>query len=133
MDGRAGVQKAEVADVHEALGEDMPQEPAEHLQAVEVGSAEAWPAHFAVGKGDRALRARAKTAVSDGALEDRGGEGGEGGVAVRIRLTVEVPGDRPDLARAVLQQTGLAHLCFEERTGEGGEGFHRPREVGSGG
>ena len=111
----------------------MLQEPAEKLHAVEVGSAEACTAHFAVGKGDRAILERDNTAVRDGDLEDIGGEVGEGGVAVMIRLTVDVPGDGPALGLDVLQPAGLAHLCFEERTVDGGEGFHRHIEVGSGG
>src|SRR5262249_13308583 len=111
----------------------MLQEPAEKLHAVEVGSAEAWTAHFSVGKGDCAILERDNTAVSDGDLEDIGGEVGEGGVAGMIRLTVYVPGDGPDVGLDVLQQASLAHLCFEERTVDGGEGFHRHIEVGSGG
>ena len=72
-------------------------------------------------------------AVGDGDLEDIGGEGGEGGVAVVLGLTVDVPGDRPDLGGDGLQQSGLAHLFFAERTGDGGEGFDRDKEVGAGG
>ena len=48
-------------------------------------------------------------------------------------LTVDVPGDGPDLGIEVLQQAGLAHLFFEERAVDGGEGFHGDKEVGSGG
>jgi hypothetical protein len=54
-------------------------------------------------------------------------------MAVVIGLTVDVPGDRPDLRIDLLQQIGLAHGFFEERTVDGGEGFDRDKEVGAGG
>ena len=38
-DGTAGMEKAEVADFHEAVGQDMLEEPAEKLHDVEVGGA----------------------------------------------------------------------------------------------
>ena len=71
--------------------------------------------------------------VGDGDLEDIGGEGGEGGVAVVIGLTVDIPGDGPDLGVDVLQQSGVAHLFFEDGAGDGGEGFDGDKEVGAGG
>ena len=132
-DGTAGMEKAEVADFHEAIGQDMLEEPAEKLHDVEVGGAWAGTAHFPVGEGDRAVRERDDAAVGDGDLEDIGGEVGEGGVAVVIGLTVDVPGDGPDLGVDVLQQSGLAHVFFEERAVDGGEGFDGDKEVGSGG
>ena len=50
-----------------------------------------------------------------------------------LRLTVDVPGDGPDLGIDVLQQAGLAHVCFEEGAVDGGEGFDGDKEVGAGG
>ena len=76
---------------------------------------------------------RDEAAVGDGDLEDIGGEGGEGGVAVVIGLTVDVPGDGPDLGVDVLQQAGVAHVFFEEGAVDGGEGFDGDKEVGAGG
>ena len=55
-DGTAGMEKAEVADFHKAIGQDMLEEPAEKLYAVEAGGAEAGTAHFPGGEGDRAVR-----------------------------------------------------------------------------
>src|SRR5439155_12155914 len=72
-------------------------------------------------------------AVGESNPEDRGGEGGEGGVAVALRLTVDVPGDGPDLGVEMLQQSGLAHVGLAERAGDGGEGFHGDKAVRSGG
>ena len=132
-DGTAGMEKAEVADFHEAIGQDVLEEPAEKLHDVEVGGAWACTAHFPVGEGDRAVLERDDAAVGDSDLEDIGGEVGEGGVAVVIGLTVDVPGDGPDLGVDVLQQSGLAHLFFEERAVDGGEGFDGDKEVGAGG
>ena len=54
-------------------------------------------------------------------------------MSVVIGLTVDVPGDSPDLGGDVLQQSGVAHLFFEERTVDGGEGFDGDKEVGAGG
>ena len=120
-------------DFHEAIGQDVLKEPAEKLHDVEVGSAGAGTADFPVGEGDRAVRERHNAAVGDGDLEDIGGEGGEGGVAVVVGLTVDVPGDGPDLGVDVLQQAGVAHLFFEEGAVDGGEGFDGDKEVGAGG
>ena len=111
----------------------MLEEPAEKLHDVEVGGAEAGTAHFPVGEGDRAVREADKTVVGDGDLEDIGGEVGEGGVAVVVGLTVDIPGDGPDLRIDVLQQTGVAHIFFEEGAVDGGEGFDGDKEVGPGG
>jgi hypothetical protein len=91
------MEKAEVADFHEAIGQDVLKEPAEKLHAVEVGSAEAGTAHFPVGEGDGVVREAHETVVGDGDFEDIGSEVGESRVAVVIGLTMDVPGDGPDL------------------------------------
>ena len=122
-----------MTDFPKAIGQDMLEESAEKLDGVEMGRTWAGTAHFPVGEGDRAVRERDDTAVGDGDFEDRQGEGGEGGVAVVMGLTVDVPGDRPDLGGDVLQQSGLVDGFFEERTVDRGEGFDRDKAVGSGG
>jgi len=122
-----------VADFHNAMWQDMLEEPAEKRHDVELGGAAACTAHFPGGKGDGAVREAHETVGRDGDLEDIRGEGGASGVAVVLRLTVDMPGDGPDLGIDVLQQASLAHLCFEERTGDGGERFNRNQEVGAGG
>ena len=111
----------------------MLEEPAEKLHDVELGGAEACTAHFPVGKGDGAVREAHETVVRDGDLEDIRGEVGESGVAVVLSLTVDIPGDGPDLGIDVLQQASLEHVFFEERTVDGGERFNRNQEVGAGG
>jgi hypothetical protein len=75
------------------------------------------------------VRERDKAAVGEGDLKNRGGKGGAGRVAVVGGLTVDVPGDGPDLGGAVLQQAGVAHLVFEEGARDGGEGCDRDKEV----
>jgi hypothetical protein len=107
--------------------------PAEKLHDVEVGSAWAGTAHVTVGEGARALLERDNAAMGDGNPEDVRGEGGEGGVAVVVGLTVDVPRDGPDLGGDVLQQSGLAYVFFEQSAGDGGEGFDGEQEGGSGG
>jgi hypothetical protein len=131
-DGTAGMEQAEMPDFHNAIGEDVLEEPAEQLPDVEVRGAWAGTAHFAGSEGDRAVRERDDTLGGDGTLEDIRGEGGEGGVAVVMRLTVDVPGDHPDLGVDRLSEPRLAHLCFEERTGDGRERFDRDKAVRSG-
>ena len=120
-------------DFHKAIGPDMLKEPAEKRHDVEVGGAWAGTPHFTVGEGDRAVRERDNAAIGDGDPEDIRGEGGEGGVAVVIGLTVDVPRDGPDLGIDVLQQATVAHLFFEEGAVDRGEGFNRDKEGGAGG
>jgi len=127
------MEKAEVADFHKAIGQDVLEEPPEKLHDVEVGGAEACTAHFTVSEGDGTAREDNETVVGDGDLEDIRGEVGEGGVSVVPRLTVDVPRDGPDLWVDVVQQSGLGHVFFEDGAVDGGEGFDRDKEVGSGG
>ena len=132
-DGTTGVEKAEVADFHKAMWQDMLEEAAEKLHDVELGGAEACTAHWPGGKGAGAVREAHETVGREGDLADRRGEGGASGGAVVLRLTVDIPGDGPDLGSAGLQQASLAHVFFAERTGDGGERLNRPQAVGAGG
>jgi hypothetical protein len=127
------MEKAEVADFHEAIGQDVLEEPPEKLHDVEVGGAEACTAHFTVSEADGTAREANETVVGDGDLEDIRGEVGEGGVSVVPRLTVDVPRDGPDLWVEVVQQSGLVHVFFEDGAVDGGEGFDGDKEVGPGG
>jgi hypothetical protein len=54
-------------------------------------------------------------------------------VSVVIGLTLDVPGDGPDLWGKVLQQSGLAHVFLKKSAGERGEGCDGDKEVSSGG
>src|SRR5437660_11990424 len=110
----------------------MLEEPAEKLDGVEVGGAGARPAHFPVGESDRTVREADDALVGEGDPENRGGKGGEGGVAVVMGPTMDIPGHSPDLWVDVLQQASVAHGFFEERAGDGCEGFDGDKEVGSG-
>ena len=130
-DGTAGMEQAEVPDFHKAFGQDVLEEPAEKLHDVELGRAEAGTAHFPGGEGDGTVHEAHDAAVGDGNFEDVGSEGGEGGGAVGLCLTVDIPGDSPDLGIDVLQQSGVLHGFFEERTVDGGERFDRHKEVGA--
>jgi hypothetical protein len=131
-DRTAGMEQAKVADVHEAVREHVQEEPAEKLSSVECGGASACTAYFAGGDRDRAVREADEALGGDGHPADRGGEGGAGGVAVGLCLTVAMPGDGPGLRLALLSQTGVAPVFFAERTGDGGERFDRAKDVGSG-
>jgi hypothetical protein len=127
------MEKAEVAHFLQALRQDMLEEAAEKLHDVEVGGAQASTAHFPVGKGDRAVFERDDAVVGDGYLKDIGSEIGKGRVAMGIGLTVDVPGDGPDLRLNLPQETGMVHLVFEEGTVDGGERFDGDKEIGAGG
>ena len=96
-DGTAGVEKAKMPDFLKAIGQDMLEEPADKFDAVELSGAEAGTAEFPVGEGDDAVLQTDDTAVGDGDFEDIGSEVFEGGRAIVIGLTVDVPGDGPDL------------------------------------
>lgn len=104
---------------HDALRPEVLEEPAEQLHGVEGGGAEACAAHFPGGEGDRAVRERNDAAVGDGDLEDRGGAGGEGRVAVGGGLAVAVPVGVPDQWGDLCQQSILVHSFFAERAGNG--------------
>ncbi len=122
-----------MADFHETVRYDMLQEPADTFDDVKVGSASAGTAHCPVGEGAHAVREADEPVVGDGDLEARGGEGGAGGVAMVLGLTVDVPGHGPHLGIDVLQQSGLAHGVFEEGAVHEREGFDGDQEGGAGG
>jgi hypothetical protein len=132
-DGTAGMEHAAVADFHQAFGPDVREEAAEQLHDVELGSAEAGPAHVPGGAGDGTVQEAHEAAVGEGHLADGGSAGGAGGVAVVLCLTVAMPGDRPPLGSAVLQQSGVRHGFCAERTGDGGERVDRHQDVGASG
>jgi len=118
-EGTAGMEHADLPDFHTAIGPDRREEPAETRHDVEVGSAWACPAHLTGGKSDRAVLATDNPWGGEGNPADRGSEGGAGGVAVVLRLPVDVPGEGPDLGGEGLQESGWAPLGFAERTGDG--------------
>ena len=97
----------------------MLEEPADKLDDVQVCGAEACTAHFPGGERDRVVREADDVFVRDGDLEDIGGKGGEGGMAVVMGLRVDVPGDGPGLGIDLLQETGLAHVFFEQSAVDG--------------
>ena len=96
------MKKTEMPDFHKAIGQDVLEKPAEKLHDVKVHGAGACTANFTVGKRDRAVLEADDTLVRDGDSEDIGGEVGAGGVTVGLRLTVDIPGDGPDLGGEVL-------------------------------
>jgi len=110
------MQKAEVTDFHEALREHGLAEPAEQLDDVKGGGSWACTAGCTVGDG-MVLESH-ETSIGDGAPEDRGGEGGAGGVARGTGLRVDGPGDVPTLWSDILQPSGLVHLFFAEGSGD---------------
>ena len=102
-DGTAGREPAAVPDFHAAVRQDVRQEPAEKLSGVQGRGAEACTAHFPGGESDRAVREAAEALVSESNRADSGGQRGEGGMAVGMGLTLDMPGEGPDLWIAVRQ------------------------------
>src|SRR5262249_36658836 len=96
-EGTAGMEQAAVADLHEAVGQDMLEEPVDKRHDVKVRGAEACTTNLTVGDGDGAVCEADEAWVGDGAPEDIGGEGGEGSVSVGIGPTMDMPGEGPDL------------------------------------
>ena len=127
------MEKTAGADFHAAVRQDVLQEPAETLHDVQGGGAWACAAHFPGGEGDGTVLEAHDAPVGESGLEDRGGEGGAGGVAVRSGLTMPVPGEGPALGVALLQQTSVAPLFFAERPGDGREGCDGAKAGGAGG
>ena len=60
------MEKAEVADFHEAIGQDVLKEPAEKLHDVKVSGAWAGTANFTGGEGDSAVLEADDALVGDG-------------------------------------------------------------------
>ena len=79
------------------------------------------------------VREAHEAAVGESDRADRRGEGREGGVAVVMGLTVDVPGEGPGLGSDVRQPSGVAHGVFAEGAGEGGKGVDRDTDGGTGG
>lgn len=108
-----------MTDCHEAIGQDVLEEPAEKFHSVEVGGTWACTSRFTVDEGDGTVFEAHDTSVGNSNPEDIGGEVWQGGVSVVIGLTVDVPGDSPDLGVDVLQQSGGAHLLFPQGAVDG--------------
>jgi hypothetical protein len=113
------MQKAEVAHLHEASGQDVLEEPAYTLEDVEAGGARAGTARFAGGEGDGALLEADDAAVGDSDFEDLRREVCEGGVTVWVGLTRHIPGRCPDLRRDLFKLASFAHLLCEDGAVEG--------------
>jgi hypothetical protein len=122
-----------MADFHDAVRHDMVQEPAETRDGVKGRGAEAGTAHCPGGAGDEVVLQTDQTVVGDGDREAIRSEGGESGRAMVMGLTVDVPGDAPDLRVDGLEQASLAHRVFTARAGDGGERCHGHQAVGAGG
>ena len=111
----------------------MLEEAADKLDGVETGGTLSIAAGFTIREGDGAVLEGDDTAVGDGDSKDIGGEVFKGGGAVGIGLTVDIPGDVPDLWIDQVEEAGALHLLFEDGAVDGREGFNGDKEVGSGG
>ena len=130
-DGTAGLAHAAVPDCHTAVGPDGREAAAEQRQDVERGRAEAGPAHWPGGAGAGTVQQAHEAAVGDGHGADGGRAGGAGGGAVGLGLPMAMPGERPPLGSAGLQQAGVRPGCCAARTGEGGARFARHQAGGA--
>jgi hypothetical protein len=119
-DGTARVEKAEVADFHETVRQDLLEEAADKCHDIELGGAEACTPHFPVGERARTVCEAHEAGVGDGHRKAIRSEIGEGSVAMVIGLTVNVPGDGPNLRIHLLQQTGMVR--YPLKAGQQGVG-----------
>jgi hypothetical protein len=127
------MEKAEMAAFHAAVRQDMWEDPADKLYGLKGRGAEAGTAYFPGGDGDGTVCEAYDAAVGDRNPEDLGGEGGAGGVAMVIGLTVDVPGHGPHPGLDVLQPSGVAPVVFEAGAGDEGEGLDGDKAAGAGG
>lgn len=65
FESTAGVHEAEVPALHQAIGEDMLEEPTEKLQSIEARGASTCPTGCAGGEGHGPVRKRDETAAGD--------------------------------------------------------------------
>jgi hypothetical protein len=130
-DGTAGVHKAQVPALHNAVRHDMLEESAEKLEDIALGGARSGPAGFAGGESAGAVFARDEAAVGEGDRADRGGKVLAGGMAVWMGLAVDMPVGMPDPGVEALHKTGVGPLVFEDRPGEGREGCDGDKEGGA--
>jgi hypothetical protein len=72
MDSTASRPKAEVADVHKAIGQAMLEEAPDKLRGFEVGGSWACTSWFTVGEGHGAVLERDDAAVGDSDFKDLG-------------------------------------------------------------
>lgn len=118
-EGSVGVHHAAVSDLHDAIGQDRREAPAETLHGVEGGGAGACTAGLTGGAGNGAILEAHATAGGDGDRADRRGEVGAGRVAVGGGLAVRMPGGFPDQGVDGGQEISVVHLLCEDGAVEG--------------
>lgn len=131
-DGTAGVHKAEVTDLHEALGQDMLEESADKVDGIELGGTLPCTSGFTICESDGAVLEGDDTTIGDGDFEDIGGEVFERYGPIWIGLAVDIPGDFPALWVDVVEESSALHLLFEDGLVDGRECFNGDKEVVSG-
>jgi hypothetical protein len=95
--------KAEMTDFHEALGQNVLQEPADTLDDVKSGGSRSSTSRFAVGDGDGTVVESHETPGGDGDPKDIRGEVWEGCIAIGTGLRVDIPRDIPEVWIEVIQ------------------------------
>jgi len=132
-DGRGWVEEAVVADLHEAFGQDMLEEPADELEGTESHGSPSVAVGLLVAEEYGIVFHLQDSAVGDGDAEDIGGEVLDRVRAVSHGLGVDDPGHVPKLGADLAQEPCLFHLIPELDSEEDGEGFDREEEVEVGG
>ena len=91
----------------------MLEEPAEKFDGIELGNTLPGTSRFTIRKGHDAVLEGDDTAIGDSDPEDIGGEVFKGGGAVGIGLTMDIPGDVPDLWIDAVEEPGALHLLLK--------------------
>ena len=128
-EGRGWIEEAVVADLHEAFGQDMLEEPADELEGTESHGSPSVAVGLLVAVEYGIVFHLQDSAVGDGDAEDIGGEVLDGVRAISHGLGVDDPGHVPDLGADLAQEPCLFHFIPELDSEEGGEGFNREEEV----
>jgi hypothetical protein len=103
-DGGGGVEEAVVADLHEAFGEHMLEEPADELERSECHGSPSVGVGLFVTEEYGIVFYLQDSVVGDSDAEDIGGEVLDRVRAVSHSLGVDVPGDVPDLGADLMQK-----------------------------
>jgi len=132
-DGGSRVEEAIVADLHEAFGQDMLEEPSNELEGAEGHSSPSLAMGLLVSEEYGIVLDLQDSAVGDGDAEDIGGEVLDRVRAISHSLGVDIPGDVPDLGADLVQEPCLFHFVAELGSEEDGQSFDGEEEVEVGG
>ena len=124
-----GAEEAEIADLDEALGQDVLEEAVDELFGREGAEFELVCVGRAVVKGDLVIFEFYQAAVADGDTEDVGSQVLEGSATIADRFAMDNPILLPDGGRDIVGEAGFLKGVKEFGPEDFGEGFDWEQEV----